>query len=253
MREYILEACVDSVESAIAAALGGATRLELCANLIIGGTTPTPALFDAVQRSTDLPVNVLIRPRFGDFLYTHREYEIMCQDIALFARLGANGVVIGALCPDGSLDTRKMAGMIDAADGMHVTLHRAFDVCRDPGAVLEQATALGADTVLTSGQAPTAWEGREVIARLLAQAGPEVQILIGGGVNGDVIRRFRRELPQANAFHLSGKTVLDSGMTYRNEEVSMGLPGISEFQVWRTDEEAIRQAAQALKDDPLCG
>ena len=252
MGEYILEACVDSVESAIAAARGGATRLELCANLVIGGTTPTPPLFDAVQRATGLPVNVLVRPRFGDFLYTHREYEIMCQDIALFAHLGANGVVIGALEADGSLDQGKMAGMIDAACGIHVTLHRAFDVCRDPEAALAQASALGVDTVLTSGQAATAWEGRAVIARLLAQAGPEMRILIGGGVNADVIRRFRRELPQATAFHLSGKTVLDSGMTYRNEKVSMGLPGISEFQLWRTDEETIRQAAQALKEDLTC-
>lgn len=249
MDEYILEACVDSVESAVAAARGGATRLELCANLVIGGTTPTPALFDAVQRAADLPVNVPIRPRFGDFLYTHREYEVMCQDISLFARMGANGVVIGALEADGSLDQGKMAGMVDAANGIHVTLHRAFDVCRDPEAVLAQAAALGVDTILTSGQAATAWEGRAVIAKLLAQAGPELQILIGGGVNGDVIRRLRRELPQASAFHLSGKTVLDSGMTYRNEKVNMGLPGISEFQVWRTDEEAIRQAAQALRED----
>ena len=145
-----------------------------------------------------------------------------------------------------------MAGMIDAACGIHVTLHRAFDVCRDPEAALAQASALGVDTVLTSGQAATAWEGRAVIARLLAQAGPEMRILIGGGVNADVIRRFRRELPQATAFHLSGKTVLDSGMTYRNEKVSMGLPGISEFQLWRTDEETIRQAAQALKEDLTC-
>lgn len=252
MAEFILEACVDSVESATAAVRGGATRLELCANLVIGGTTPTPALFDAVQRSTDLPVNVLIRPRFGDFLYTHREYEIMCQDIALFARLGASGVVIGALEADGSLDQGKMAGMVDAACGIHVTLHRAVDVCRDPEAALAQASALGVDTVLTSGQAATAWEGRSVIARLMAQAGPELQILIGGGVNADVIRRFRRELPQANAFHLSGKTVLDSGMTYRNEKVNMGLPGISEFQLWRTSEDAIRQAAQALEEEPAC-
>lgn len=243
---YILEACVDSVESAIAAARGGATRLELCANLIIGGTTPSIALFDAVREAVKLPINVLIRPRFGDFLYTAAECDIMCREIALFAARGANAVVIGALRADGALDREKMTDMIAAAKSCRVTLHRAFDVCRAPLAAMEEAIALGVDTILTSGQKANAWAGREQIGTLLQTAEGRADILIGGGVSAQVIADFRREYPLSRAFHLSGKTVLDSGMTYRNTEVSMGLPGMSEFQVWRTDEDAIRRAADAL-------
>ncbi len=247
MESYVLEVCVDSVESAIAAAKGGATRLELCANLIIGGTTPSPAIFDAVREAVDIPINVLIRPRFGDFLYTDAEYDIMCREIELFARRGANAVVIGALHADGSLDREKMSGMIAAAKGCRVTMHRAFDVCCDPMATLEEAIALGVDTILTSGQKANARAGRELIGQLIAKAAGRAEILIGGGVSAEVIAEFRREFPDSRAFHLSGKTVLDSGMTYRNAEVSMGLPGISEFQVWRTEENAIRRAAEVLQ------
>ena len=247
---FVLEVCVDSLESARQARAGGATRLELCANLVIGGTTPTPALLDGVREAVDLPIRVLIRPRFGDFLYTQREYEIMRRDIALLAGRGADAFVFGALRPDGSLHLEQMAGLVAAAQGLPVTLHRAFDVCRDPTAALEQAIALGVGTVLTSGQAENAWAGRAVIGQLLEQAEGRAGILIGGGVNAGVIQAFRREFPLARAFHLSGKQVLDSGMAWRNERVNMGLPGLSEFQVWRTDEGAIRSAAQALEDTP---
>ena len=246
MKNFVLEVCVDSVESAVAAVKGGATRLELCANLIIGGTTPSPALFDAVRDAVDIPVNVLIRPRFGDFLYTDAEYDIMCREIAAFSARGANAVVIGALTADGKLDREKMAGMIAAAKGCRVTMHRAFDVCRDPYETMEEAIALGVDTILTSGQKASAGAGRKLIGELIGKAADRADILIGGGVSAELIAEFRREFPESRAFHLSGKTVLDSGMTYRNGEVSMGLPGISEFQVWRTEETAIRRAADVL-------
>lgn len=249
MAGYILEACVDSVESAQAAARGGADRLELCANLVIGGTTPTPALFRAAREAVGLPIHVLIRPRFGDFLYTPAERAIMVREIESFAALGADAVVIGALRPDGTLDRAVMEELIAAAGGRKVTLHRAFDVCRDPREALEEAVSLGVDTILTSGQAPSAWEGRAVIADLLQRAGDRVEILIGGGVSAGTIRDLRGLCPAARSFHLSGKKVLDSGMRYRNPAVSMGLPGISEFQVWRTDEEAIRAAARALREE----
>ena len=249
MRETVLEVCVDSVESAIAAEKGGATRLELCANLIIGGTTPSVVLFDAVRAAVDIPVNVLIRPRFGDFLYTEPEYDIMRREIEMFAERGANAVVVGALNEDGTLDREKMRGMIAASSGIHVTMHRAFDVCRDAFATLEEALELGVDTILTSGQKANAWEGRNLIGALMERAGDRADILVGAGVSAKMIADFRREFPGARAFHLSGKSILDSAMTYRNAEVSMGFPGISEFQVWRTEEEAIRRAKEALAQD----
>ncbi len=243
----ILEICVDSVASARAAKAGGGTRLELCGNLIIGGTTPSFALFEAVKAAVDLPINVLIRPRFGDFLYTQDEYEIMRNEVAWFAAHGANAVVIGCLNADGTLDKEHMAGLIEAANGTHVTMHRAFDVCREPEKTLEEAIALGVDTILTSGQKASAWDGRELLTRLMAQTGDRAQILIGAGVNAKTIRDIRAVCPSANAFHLSGKKVLDSGMVYRNEAVNMGMPGISEFQVWQTDENAIRAAKEELE------
>lgn len=245
----IIEVCVDSVESALAAKAGGADRLELCANLIIGGTTPSVALFDAVRAAAGLPINVLIRPRFGDFLYTGAEHDIMRREVEAFAARGANAVVIGALRADGTLDEQNMKGLIDAAGGIHITLHRAMDVSRDLEETLETAIALGVDTILTSGGKASAWQGQETIGKLLERAGDRAQILIGGGVNAKVIADFRREHPAAGAFHLSGKRVLDSGMIFRNSEVNMGLPGISEFQVWRTGEDAVRDAVRALREE----
>ena len=132
MKRPLIEACVDSYASAMAASRAGADRLELCAHLVIGGTTPTHALFRQVQRGSGVPINVLIRPRFGDFLYTEPELEEMCEEIAAFRDLGANGVVIGALTPDGELDLAQMRRMMACAGQMEVTLHRAFDMTRDP-------------------------------------------------------------------------------------------------------------------------
>jgi len=249
VEKRILEVCVDSLESALAAKQGGADRLELCSGLVVGGLTPSPALFDAVREETGLPVNVLIRPRFGDFLYTSGELEIMARDMAYFAQRGASGLVTGALRPDGRLDRGAMGELLAAAGGRPVTLHRAFDVCRDPRETMELAFALGVGTILTSGQQADAWTGRDLIGELLDRAEGRGDILIGGGMNATVIRDFRRSLPLARCFHMSGKEVLDSGMTFRNPRVSMGLPGISEFQVWRTGEDAVREAAKALKKD----
>ena len=128
MNAPLIEGCVDSYASSIAAYRGGADRLELCANLAIGGTTPSPSLFQQVQRDCPIPINVLIRPRFGDFLYTEPELDEMCGEISRFRDLGANGVVIGVLTPDGALDCEKMRQLMDCAGEMDVTLHRAFDM-----------------------------------------------------------------------------------------------------------------------------
>ena len=247
MRPYALEVCVDSVESAIAAAQGGGTRLELCSNLVIGGTTPSLELFREVRSCTKIDVNVLIRPRFGDFHYTDHELSIMCREVEAFAGAGAHGVVIGCLHRDGSLDLPKMRSLIRAAGECHVTLHRAFDVCRDPFTVLEQAAELGVDTILTSGQEGDCWTGRALLAQLMEQASRGMNILIGAGVTPEVIARMLPLMP-ARQFHMSGKRVLESEMTYRNPRVSMGLPGISEFQIYRTDAGEIHKAAQLLEE-----
>lgn len=246
MEKRVLEVCVDSVESALAAAAGGADRLELCANLIIGGTTPGFALFDAVKQAVDIPVHVLIRPRFGDFLYTPIERQIICREIREFSARGADAVVIGALERSGELDVDAMGAMMQAAEGCPVTLHRAMDVSRDLSETMERAIELGVRTILTSGGAADAWSGRETIRSLVERSGGRVEVLIGGGVNGETISRFLGFCPGAASFHMSGKEVLPSGMAYRNGLVNMGLPGISEFQIWRTSEQAVRRAREEL-------
>lgn len=244
---YVLEACVDSLDSALAAKEGGATRLELCANLIIGGTTPALSLVERVKRNTALPVHVLLRPRFGDFLYTEEEFSMMLEDAAALLDRGADAIVSGFLTPEGDLDLLRMEKMVELCHkrGKRFTLHRAFDVCRDPFLALEQCRALGVDTVLTSGQKNTCLEGLPLLKELWEKRG-DVELLIGAGVDAEAIRRIREELPQARSFHMSGKKVVESAMTYRKEGVSMGLPAFSEYTLWRTDPEKLRAAGKEL-------
>lgn len=247
MGKYTLEVCVDSAESAEAAAKGGADRVELCANLVIGGTTPPEALFEKIRSLTDIRVNVLIRPRYGDFLYTEYEFDMISRSVARFREMGANGVVIGCLLPDGSLDMERMKRLVELAGPMDVTLHRAFDMCRDAYEALDQAAALGIRTILTSGQKENSWAGRELIAGLVKESGGRVDIMAGGGVDA---RKIRELIPAtgAGSYHMSGKVVLDSGMVYRREEVSMGVPGMGEYEIFRTSEAKIREAREVLDE-----
>lgn len=243
--EKLLEICVDSVESAVIAQEGGADRLEVCSNLIIGGTTPGVSQFKQIRGACDIKLNVLIRPRFGDFLYTEPEFFMIEEDIRMFRELGADGVVVGCLKPDGNLDTERMKKLRDCADGMHMTLHRAFDVCRDPGQALSEAISLNIDTILTSGQEADCIKGKKVIQKLLKQAEDRIHILVGSGVNADVIRKLSDEI-HATHFHMSGKEILQSGMKYRNERVNMGVEGMNEFEIFRTAKDEVARARKAL-------
>lgn len=245
MKKYILESCVDSVESALAAAKGGADRLELCANLIIGGTTPSPALFEEIRKVSPIRIHALIRPRFGDFCYTDYEFAMIRREVAMYREMGAEGVVIGILNPDGSLNMEQMEILMEEAGGMSVTLHRAFDVCRDPFEALDQAKKLGIHTILTSGQKNSASAGRDLLKELTERAGDGIDIMAGGGVNAQVIRELA-PYTGAHVFHMSGKITLDSRMEYRREGVNMGLPSLSEFEIWRTKAENIRAAREVL-------
>lgn len=240
-----LEVCVDSVESAIAAVRGGADRLELCSNLIIGGTTPSPVLFQQIRNVTNIQMRILIRPRFGDFCYTDYEFSVIKEEVKLFRQLGADGIVIGILKPDGQLDIERMRELMDQAGNMRVTLHRAFDVCQNAYNVLEQAKILRIDTILTSGQKNNCKDGKELLKNLIEQAGNDIEIMIGSGVNAEMISQLA-DYTGAKAFHMSGKKDVDSSMIYRNTDVSMGLPIMSEYTIWRTDEEEIRKARLTL-------
>lgn len=246
MKKYLLEACVDSVESALIATENGAQRLELCSNLIIGGTTPTLSLFEEVKRNCNNLVNVLIRPRFGDFCYSDSEFEVIKKEIVQFKKAGADGAVIGFLKPDGSLDCERMKECIELAGGMQITLHRAFDVCIDPYETLEQAAELKINTILTSGQENSALAGAECLRRLQEQAKGRLAILAGSGVTPENIEAIYKKTGISH-FHMSGKRVIASRMTYRKENVPMGMDSVSEFEIWQTDGEKIARAAAVLQ------
>ena len=234
MNHPLIEACVDSHASCMAAARGGADRLELCANLAIGGTTPSPSLFQQVRRDCSIPIHSDI------------EMEEMCEEINAFRGLGANGVVIGALTPEGELDREKMARLMACAGSMDVTLHRAFDMTRDPFEALEAAIELGCRTILTSGQAGDAAAGKDLLRELYARAAGRIDIMAGCGVKKWNIQEIHDHAGVV-VFHTTGrKAPLDSGMIYRKSTVFMGLPSLSEYEVWQTDEEEFRQCAQIV-------
>ena len=244
MKNCLLEICVDSYESARRAAENGADRLELCANLLLGGTTPSPVL---VRQAVGLnvPVNVLIRPRFGDFCFTAEEKEEILWQIGDCAAAGASGVVIGALNPDGTLDVQFLQACMDRAGGMNVTLHRCFDVCRDPLIGLEQAVMLGIDTILTSGQESGAEKGMELLALLHKRAAGRIQLMAGAGVSPKNIPLIH-EKTGITHFHLSGKRTEEGPMEFRRQGVPMGLPMASEFDRQYTAPEIVRAARMAI-------
>ncbi|QUH27690.1 copper homeostasis protein CutC [Vallitalea guaymasensis] len=243
---YILEGCVDSVESAIEAEKGGGNRLELCSNLIIGGTTPSINLFNMVREHTNIKINVLIRPRFGDFCYSDKEFEVIKREVKMFQEAGADGVVIGVLNPDGTLDIDRMNELIHITEGMHITLHRAFDMCKNPLETLEQAKQLGINTILTSGQKNSCYDGKELIRELVNNSKGKVDILIGGGVKAEIIKEMYK-FTGAVSYHMSGKEVINSSMEYRKEEVSMGIASLSEYSIWQTSSTKISQVKDILE------
>jgi len=246
----ILEVCVDSYASAMAAIAGGADRLELCSALAVGGLTPSPALLRQIQEVSNIPVRCLMRTRGGDFLYTKKEIRQMAAEITILKQAGADGFVIGCLDADGSLDTEAMKPLLEAAEGAGLTLHRCIDVSRDLCQTYMDAAALGIDTVLTSGGAGNCLGGMATIQKLISlreeMGGPEV--LIGSGVKAAVIAEFLEKVPGAQAFHMSAKTEIESGMRFRREGIPMGLPGLDEWHIPVTSQEAVAEAKALLAE-----
>ena len=180
--ERKFEVCCGDMQSVLAAKAGGANRIELCRALDVDGLTPSKEMMEEAI-GLGIPVQVLIRPREGNFVYNEAEVESMIRDIRLAKRLGANGVVIGALKPDGSIDEETIRYLVEAAKGLSITFHRAFDVCSQPLEALEQIIALGCHRLLTSGQAATAEQGIPLIKQLVELAGERLSIMPGSGVN----------------------------------------------------------------------
>lgn len=246
---YLLECCVDSVESAINAKKGNADRLELCSNLIIGGTTPTLALFKQIRETVEIPIHVLIRPRFGDFLYSLYESDIMIKEIDMFRDAGADGIVIGCLNADGELAVPELKELIAHAGNMRITLHRAFDMCKSPFKAMEEAKNLGIHSILTSGQESSCLKGIDLLRRLSQEADSSIAIMAGAGIDETAVRTLLEET-SVTSFHMSGKKIVESEMRFRNPHVSMGIPGMSEYEIWRTDTGELT-AVRKLLDEAL--
>lgn len=209
---YIFEICALNIQSAFAAAEAGAQRIELCAALDVGGLTPSPGLILSAVRDTGILVNVLIRPREGDFCYNDQEFKIMLDDIRFCREAGANGVVVGALNVNGQLDLPKLEAMHREAEGIEIAHHRAFDFCADPELALEQLIQLGYKRVLSSGQANSAFEGRFMLQKIVQQANGRISIMPGAGIDASNIREIANT-SGAREFHFTGKTKMepDSG------------------------------------------
>lgn len=221
MADYLFEVAVDSIESALIAQENGAHRIELCADLGIGGITPSHGMIELARERLSIPVHVMIRPRRGDFLYTEPEYEIMRADIEFAKSVGVQGVVFGVLEPDGTIDTDRTRVLIEQARPMNITFHRAFDMTPDPHVALRDLLQLRVDRVLTSGQKQTAEDGLSMIAELVNSAGNDLIVMPGSGINPANIRHIITTCG-AREFHFSAKKPADSPVQYRNPHLSMG-------------------------------
>jgi copper homeostasis protein len=219
---YKFEVCANSVESCVEAQRGGADRVELCAGIPEGGTTPSYGdIVMARKLLTTTKLHVIIRPRGGDFLYSDLEREIMLEDVRMARRLGVDGVVFGVLTSDGDIDMDFMRQLMAESEGMSVTFHRAFDVCRNPFVALEQIIELGCDRILTSGQMPKAEDGVDLLKQLVEKAGDRIIIMPGCGVNAGNIAKIA-QITGAKEFHFSARSKHESGMQFRKSRVSMG-------------------------------
>lgn len=245
---YKFENCANSVESCLEAQRAGIDRVELCAGIPEGGTTPSYGdILVARKLLTTTKLYVIIRPRGGDFLYSDVEKEIMLEDVRMSRRLGVDGVVFGALTAEGDVDMEFMRQLMKEAEGMSVTFHRAFDVCRNPFIALEQIIELGCHRILTSGQMPKAEEGIVLLKQLVDKAGERIIIMPGCGVNANNIAHIAAATG-AREFHFSGRSKRESGMLFRKSRVSMGgAVVIDEYSRDVTDVEIVRETIDRLQ------
>ena len=216
--------------------------MELCAGIPEGGTTPSYGMIRSARECISIALNVIIRPRGGDFLYSEEEINEMLYDIRVAKELGADGLVFGCLLPDGSVDKVNMARLMEAAGDTPVTFHRAFDHSSDPMQALEDIIELGCARILTSGCRPTALEGAGLLAKLVEKAGDRLIIMPGCGVKESNIAEIAR-LSGAREFHFSAREPVLSGMVFRNPEVAMG----SEDDPYGTVQTTARRVAATIE------
>ncbi|MGB6159818.1 MAG: copper homeostasis protein CutC [Acidobacteriaceae bacterium] len=241
-----VEICVDSVESAMAAERGGAQRVELCADLLEGGTTPSSGLIAMVRRCIGIGMFVMIRPRGGDFSYTAHEFEVMQQDIRNARELGADGIILGVLDERAQVDVPRTRHLVELANPLPVTFHRAIDMTPDPKAALEDVVETGAARVLTSGGAAKVTEGISVVASMVQAARGRVQVMPGGGVTPETVVSVA-EATGATEFHASLRTARPSPVEFHRGDVQMGEIRDREYLRFVVEEENVRALVLALQ------
>ena len=237
----IIEIAVFSIEAAIAAYNAGAHRIELCSAPAEGGLTPSAATMRLARKYIKIPIHVMIRPREGDFCYSEREFEAMLLDVAAAKMVGMEGVVTGVLNPNGTVDEKRMAILVDAAAPMNVTFHRAFDMVKDQDEALEAIIYAGCARILTSGGKQTAPQGIEKLADLVKKAGDRISIMPGSGVNLNNIKHLI-ELTGAKEMHLSARSFVPGKMNFKQPLVTMGgTVSIPDYDLQLPDEKMIRE------------
>lgn len=235
-----LEICAFSLNSCKIAADNGADRIELCSNPHEGGTTPSHGMIATARRLVAIPVFPIIRPRGGDFLYSHSDFLAMQKDIQFCKSVGCEGVVVGMLTEDGSVDVERLSILVRIAYPMEVTFHRAFDRSSDPFAALEKIVETGCQRILTSGLKPTVDEGCSLLVELVAAASERIIIMPGSGVRAGNIAWLAIETG-AHEFHTSARTMVPSAMKYVNGNMQEDLSLVE------CDGKEIREIAAALK------
>jgi len=247
-KKMILEACVYSVDSAVAAEQGGANRVELCDNQAEGGTTPSEGAIKIAREMVGIDLNVMIRPRGGDFCFSDIEFKTIKQDIIQAKKLNVDGVVIGLLKKNGCVDTERLRILVEIAKPLSTTFNRAFDMCRDPFEALEELTDIGIDRILTSGQANTAKEGLDIISELVKRAGERIIIMAGGGITQrDVVDIVK--VGGVNELHVSGNSEIRSCMTFKNYKCKIsGIYRPTDYMVNVTNDTNIRNFKKAINN-----
>lgn len=243
----LVEAAVESVEGAMVAERAGAQRIELCANLTEGGTTPSAGTIGAALARVKAPIFVMIRPRGGDFLYTSLELDVMTRDIASARSLGAHGIVLGVLTRDGMVDIVRTRALVEAARPRPVTFHRAFDLTIDLDEALESLIACGVTRVLTSGGAPRADDGIQRLAALVRRAGDRISVMPGGGISApNAVRIIQKS--GAREIHVGGTIPVASEMRFRRPDVSFARPPLpDEYTLTVADEGRLRAVIDAVR------
>ncbi len=241
----ILEICVDSPQSAVAAERGGANRIELCSSLFDGGTTPSAGMIATVRNLIKIDLRVMIRPRGGDFRYSADEFAVMKRDISMAKQLRADGIVLGILNQDGDVDRPRCRELLDWARPLKATFHRAFDMTRDLEQSLEDLIALGFDCVLTSGGEQKVQAAIPVVRRLRERASNRIALMIGSGIRSGNVRELISQTG-VREIHSSARHIAPSPMRYRNEKIRMGALSESEYQHAVVDEEEVRNLVRAV-------